>query len=193
MNRTIEYRKTLPAAFFIGGAAGGILETCWTFLRHGKLIWKSGVMFFPLVNPIYGLASLLVALFALNRCKAWEIFLFSFASASLSEYLVSWAEELAFGTVSWDYSAFALNINGRVNLLYSIAWGALGLVFARYALPSIRFYSKKIDDRVYITLLLIYFSLLLFSLVLRIIDMGSASSIWITRLISFFYPTSNPV
>ena len=40
-------------------------------------------------------------------------------------------QQAAFGSVSWEYSDSAFNIGGRTNLMYSIFWGVLGLVWVK--------------------------------------------------------------
>ncbi|MFR1475096.1 MAG: putative ABC transporter permease [Hydrogeniiclostridium mannosilyticum] len=37
------------------------------------------------------------------------------------EYIFSWAQEKLFGTISWEYSNEALNINGRTSIWYAFA------------------------------------------------------------------------
>jgi hypothetical protein len=37
--------------------------------------------------------------------------------------------------VSWNYDGFPLNINGRVCLLYSVFWGALGILWSSVISP----------------------------------------------------------
>ena len=44
-------------------------------------------------------------------------------------YVCSWVQELAFGTVSWEYSSEPLNLNGRTSLSFAVMWGVLGLVY----------------------------------------------------------------
>ena len=39
--------------------------------------------------------------------------------------------ELVFGTVFWDYSKFAFNLGGRINLLYCFFWGIAAVVWMK--------------------------------------------------------------
>ena len=49
------------------------------------------------------------------------------------EFFFGLVFNLGFGMKIWDYSALPLNILGQVCLLYSVLWGALGLIFVPFA------------------------------------------------------------
>ena len=96
-----EYKENLLiTVFFLGGTIGGIWETLWTYLIRGSLQWKSGIMFFPLCNPIYGLGALLITLYALKHKSLFSIYIFALISCTISEYLFSYLEELLFNTIA---------------------------------------------------------------------------------------------
>ena len=42
-----------------------------------------------------------------------------------------------FGTVSWDYSEWLFNINGRTTLIHCTYWGLAGLLYTSYIEPLI--------------------------------------------------------
>ncbi|MGN0907118.1 MAG: hypothetical protein ACI4NM_08210 [Bullifex sp.] len=188
----------MTLSFFLGGTIGGVWETFWTLLTRHVLEWKSGVMYFPFTNPIYGFGALIITLYALKEKRVWMIYLFSVISCTLAEYFFSLAEEWIFGTVSWDYSAHFMNIQGRVNLLYSLFWGLLGIVFAKKLVPLIVSSVKKngefYQDITFI-LLLLYIPLLFFSAIgCFYAAYGSGTNEVLVRLFSdrvmtFFYPT----
>lgn len=73
MNRENK-EDLLISVFFLGGTIGGTWETLWTYLVRGSLQWKSGIMFFPLCNPIYGFGALIITLFALRHKNLFAIF-----------------------------------------------------------------------------------------------------------------------
>ena len=51
--------------------------------------------------------------------------------------------ELVLGFTAWDYSAKPFNINGRVCLLYSLAWGLLAIFWIKVVYPhAIKFIDK---------------------------------------------------
>ena len=53
------------------------------------------------------------------------------------EYLCSFLQEKIFGTVSWDYSNWILNINGRTTLIHCTYWGLAGLLYISLIEPII--------------------------------------------------------
>lgn len=57
------------------------------------------------------------------------VFITGVVIASIIEYLCSFFQEKAFGVVSWDYKDFKYNLNGRINLFYSIAWGLITILW----------------------------------------------------------------
>ena len=46
-------------------------------------------------------------------------------------------QEKTVGTISWNYSRFPLNFNGRINLLYCFFWGILALVWVHDIYPPL--------------------------------------------------------
>ena len=61
------------------------------------------------------------------------------------EYLCSFFQEIFFGTISWDYSKFLFNLNGRICLLYCIYWGIIGVAFLKVVYP----WLQKIEPLIY--------------------------------------------
>ena len=196
MNRE-DKEDLLITAFFLGGTIGGLWETLWTYFVRGSLQWKSGIMFFPLCNPIYGLGALIITLFALKHKNLFEVYIFSLLSCTIAEYLFSYLEEFLLGTISWDYSSHFMNLDGRVNLIYSLFWGLLGVVFVHFILPPLSDSIKRSGEKyqtITFTLCLIYIPLALFSFIgLAVNQYGTSneilSTIFTDDIIKFFYPT----
>ena len=53
------------------------------------------------------------------------------------EYISSWILEKLFHTRWWDYSRYKFNIHGRVCLLNSLLFGALGVVIIHFVQPFV--------------------------------------------------------
>ena len=183
--------------FFIGGTIGGLWETLWALLTRGVFEWKSGIMYFPLCNPIYGLGAVLITLYALRYKNKLGIYIFSVASCTLAEYFFSILEELLLSSMSWDYSSYLLNLDGRVNLLYSLFWGFLGIVFSTTILPYLENDVVRNGEKYQVItfiLSIIYIPLMLFSIIgLFVYQYGSnnliLNAIFSDEVMSFFYPT----
>ena len=59
------------------------------------------------------------------------------ALGGLVEYGCSYIQEIFFGTISWDYSASVVNLNGRTDLIHCIFWGITGIFYITIAYPAI--------------------------------------------------------
>lgn len=122
--------------FFIGCFLGVVIETLWCLLTRHHYESRTGLIYGPF-NLVYGFGALFMTL-GLNwlskKRDAW-IFLGGVVIGSVFEYLCSWIQETLFGTVSWQYDKMPFNLNGRINLLYSLFWGALALVWVKGIYP----------------------------------------------------------
>ena len=133
---------------FIGSFAGVMLELLWCFARHGYLESRSGLVWGPF-NMLYGVgaASLSIILYRFRNRGKWLSFLGGFVVGSVVEYVCSWLQEVLFGSRSWDYSRVPFNINGRICLLYSLFWGALGIFWIKDIYPFMAKWILKLPNR----------------------------------------------
>ena len=183
----MERRYTLLTSFFIGGAIGGLWETLLFLVKDGAFTWRSGIMFIPLINPVYGAAALLITLFMEKRRSSAEILLFSFIAASVIEYSASFLEELILGTPSWNYSTKPFNLNGRICLLYSVFWSVMALSYSRLVNPLIL--EIKGREKAIRVFSLVYAFFLVISVCFRLSSCLMPSMFpAIDRLCLFFYP-----
>ena len=113
---------------------GWVAEELWVSILYKK-IENRGMLYGP-ICPIYGFGSLLIIILI----SPWKnsllgLFLSSFIICSLLEYFSSWILEKLFHTKWWDYSKKKFNINGRVCLLNSFAFGIGGIILLRLIHP----------------------------------------------------------
>lgn len=129
--------------FFCGSFLGVVLETIWCLITRGHFESRTGLIYGPF-NLVYGFGALLmtVSLIWLSGKRDLYIFLAGSVLGAAFEYLCSYVQQTLFGTVSWDYSQFPLNFHGRVNMLYSLFWGLLALLWVKDLYP---FMSKWIE------------------------------------------------
>ena len=198
MNEVKENKMSLLVlSFFLGGVIGGAWETLWTLLKDGHLLWKSGIMFFPLCNPIYGIGALIITIYALKENNLLKLYLFSFLSCTFIEFFFSLSEELVFHSISWDYSSHFMNIGGRVNLLYSLFWGLLALAWCSFILPHLKSFTieeKEKSSALISTLLPLYLLLMSLSIIaMAMYSLNAYPAIFSDRLMNFFYPTRQVV
>ena len=134
---------------FIGCFGGVVIELLWCLLTNGYLESRSGLVYGPF-NMVYGAGALVLtlALYRYRNRGRWLSFLGGFLVGSALEYFCSWAQEMLFGSVSWDYSHMPFNINGRICLVYSIFWGFLGVFWVKSLYPMMAKLILKIPNRV---------------------------------------------
>lgn len=136
--------------FFIGSIVGFVVETIWCLFKHGRLESRSSLLLVPF-TIVYGVGALAlyIGLHKIDKNKILHIFAFGAVSCSVVEFLFSYLQEAFFGTVSWDYSAQFLSIEGRICLLSALAWGALAVLWVLFIQPFFQKLILKIPKRVY--------------------------------------------
>ncbi len=135
----------LVALFFIGAFLGDITETIFCLLTTGVLMSRSSVVYGPF-SIVWGLGCALLTLFLYRyRDKSdRHIFLAGTLLGGAYEYVCSVFTELVFGTVFWDYSGFAFNLGGRINLLYCFFWGIAAVVWLKLIYPKLSDLIEKL-------------------------------------------------
>lgn len=135
--------------FFIGCFVGVVIEMLWCLVTNGFIESRKGLIYGPF-NLVYGFGALAmtVCLHRLEKKRDIWVFLGGFLIGSVYEYGCSWIQEAVFGTVSWQYDDFPFNLDGRINLLYSIFWGILALVWLKFLYPWMCRLIYKIPNRV---------------------------------------------
>jgi len=137
---SVSYLFLLFLAYsFIGWAC----EVIYCSIKERKIV-NRGFLMGPLC-PVYGFGGLLIV-FLLRPFADNVFYLFTMAVliTSLLEYFTSWALESLFATKWWDYSHYRFNIHGRVCLLNSLIFGAMGVLGIRFVHPAILFVLDRI-------------------------------------------------
>jgi len=139
--------KLLLVCFF-GCFFGVIIEMLWCLIKHGTIESRAGLVYGPF-NLLYGFGAvcMTVSLYKLRNKSSIFSFAGGFAVGTVVEYFCSWFQETLFGSVSWDYSKQAFNINGRVCLLYSVFWGVLGILWMKALYPWMSKLILKLPNR----------------------------------------------
>lgn len=136
--------------FMIGNMIGFVLETIYALLvPPHKLELRVSVVFGPFIL-VYGFGAVLLTLllYRMYQQKDAMIFVASMVIGAAFEYLCSFFQQAAFGTVSWEYSDSPLNVGGRTNLMYSVFWGVLGLLWLKDLYPALSGWIQKIPKKV---------------------------------------------
>ena len=133
--------------FFIYSFLGWCIETIYAIFIHGFFV-KRGFLYGP-ICPIYGFGAIILIMTTKNMYgKPIKKFLIATIAFTAFEYFVSLILETLFGLRWWDYSNDFLNIQGRVSLLYSVAWGVIGVILLEKLHPLIENIIQKFSVKV---------------------------------------------
>lgn len=134
--------------FFLAAFIGCAIETIFMLINWGQLQNRSGLLYGSF-SLVWGLGAVLFTLL-FQRAGGWSglgLFLVGAVSGAGYEYACSWLQEALFGASFWDYSHLPLNINGRVNLIFSLAWGLAAIVWVRGLYPRLCRLVERIPNR----------------------------------------------
>lgn len=134
--------------FFIGCILGVVVETLWCLVTRGHYENRVGLVWGPF-NLVYGFGALFMSLGLhwAEKKRDGIVFLGGVLIGSVYEYLCSWIQEQMFGSVSWQYDNLPFNLHGRINLLYSMFWGILALIWVKDLQPMMCRWIAKIPNR----------------------------------------------
>ncbi|ADZ83307.1 putative ABC transporter permease [Cellulosilyticum lentocellum] len=120
--------------FFIYSTLGWLMETTLNSIKHKTFINRGFLTGF--YCPIYGVGMCSIYLFCSPfASNPFLVFIVGLVVATLIEYITGMLMEKLFHASWWDYSHFKCNLNGKICLRISIAWGVLALVFTCYIQP----------------------------------------------------------
>lgn len=124
--------------FMIGSVIGYVVEMIVALVQNGYIESRQGLLYGPF-TPVYGIGIIVYYIF-FNKIKTRDkkiVFLLSMLIGGITEYLCSFIQEKVFGTISWEYSEWLFNINGRTTLIHCTYWGIAGLLYVSYIGPLI--------------------------------------------------------
>ncbi|GAB6172173.1 putative ABC transporter permease [Paradesulfitobacterium aromaticivorans] len=145
--------------------AGWILESAYRSLTQQHIV-NPGFLKGPFL-PLYGSFTLLVAMtdpWISDLAWEWRFIYFVVLSTAL-EYVSGLCLERFFHLQLWDYSDTPLNFQGRIALPFSLIWGVLGLVFARFIHPQFHDYLLGIPSSPKIILAFIFIIYLVWDII----------------------------
>lgn len=133
---------------------GYLLEKLFAALTHAEHRVRKGFLLAP-VCPVYGLAMCAVLALGADRIgPLWELALLCSITATTAEYAVHLFCDAVLGVRFWDYSATKTDVNGRICLPFSLAWGVLGALAVRLVQPALAALAAGIPSAVTNTVLL---------------------------------------
>lgn len=149
--------------FIIYSFIGWVIEVIYVYYDEDKLV-NRGFLIGPCC-PIYGVSSILM-IFLLDKYKPnlEVLFVMAVLICTITEYLTSLIMEKLFNTRWWDYSKQKFNLNGRICLKTSIAFGLLGVLLIYVINPFISSLLLKFNPIVLIVVSSIFLIVFLIDL-----------------------------
>lgn len=145
--------------FMVGCFLGDLWEIFLHFIKNGEWVaTRRGVIYGPF-NPVYGFGVALMVIFLIRIKDTKKLFIYGSIIGGAFEYICSFVQEKVFGSMSWDYSEYFLNIDGRTTIPYAMFWGLLCVILLKYVIPHISNLIEKIPNEVGkpLTILLVIF------------------------------------
>lgn len=144
--------------FYICSFVGYLMEVAWVGICEKRVV-NRGFLCGPVI-PIYGFGAILI-LFCLLRYydDPVVVFVFGVIITSALEYFTSFIMEKIFHNRWWDYSNDRYNLNGRICLRNSFAFGILSLVIIYAVVPLLYYIFSLLSFKTW-TILCIVFSVI---------------------------------
>ena len=127
--------KVLFLLFIVYSITGWIIEVIATY-PDTKCFVNRGFLIGPYC-PIYGNCAIAMIFLLHNVTNPILLFVLSILICSVGEYVTSYAMEKIFHARWWDYSKNKFNLNGRICLVNSLAFGVLGLLLIKFVNPFV--------------------------------------------------------
>lgn len=153
--------------FLLGCIIGVIVETIWCIITLYRVESRTGLIYGPF-NPVYGFGAVIITICMSKLTGKRDIWIFlgCMLVGGAFEYICSVFQELALGTVSWEYSDTPLNIGGRTNFMYSFFWGLLGLLWVKDLYPRLSHLIEKIPKKIGVIATYILLVFMIFNIVI---------------------------
>lgn len=169
--------------FVIYSVLGFVIETLFGMLTKGVIESRKSFLYGPFCG-IYGLGAI-VMIIGLQYFKKnnYTLFLGGFLIGSIVEYVVSLVGEYVYHIKWWDYSTMPFNLNGRICIWFSLAWGILAIYLMTSIHPKIDYFIDHFSLKTIRIMATI-------SVILLIIDSmitGVALKMFFTRLVENYH------
>lgn len=139
--------RFLSLYFITYSFIGWLLETSYSFVLLGHFT-NRGFLFGPLC-PIYGWgAVILISYLKKYKSNSIKLFFYSAIIFSIFEYIAGFALDALFADRWWDYTNDFMNLNGRISIFYSFAWGIIAILFINHIHPFMEKKVKKILKKI---------------------------------------------
>ena len=163
--------------FFLYSFIGWIWETIFCTAKSRQ--WANRGFLYGPICPIYGAGGVVIQLLmglltsltgfeSASDFSVWQVFLFSFIVCTVLEYVTHWLLETFFHAYWWDYTNMPLNINGRICLPASCAFGLAGVALVYLLMPAMENFAAAVPPLLVEALSLVLIFLLSMDITLTI-------------------------
>lgn len=130
--------------FIIYSFGGYLLEKGFAAVTRARHRVRKCFLLLPLC-PVYGLAMTAVLLLPQELTGSFlSQALYGGIAATAVEYAVHFLYERLLGVMFWDYSATKMDLNRRICMPFSIAWGLLSALAVRFVQPWLAVFVTRI-------------------------------------------------
>jgi len=156
--------------FIICSIFGCIIETIWCIIKNKRYESRKGLLYGPFI-PIYGVAGMILSILIteLDIKNILSVFFIGVIVSTIVEFLSSYLQEKIFHSRSWDYSSFPCNLNGRVNLIYSLMFGVVAVLWYVFCYDLSLIIFNNIEFKFIKILCLILFIFIMYDMILSFI------------------------
>lgn len=193
LNQNYSFDKLTMAGIIsllivIAGTFGFVYELIFYYFNDGieRFNWQGG-NFLPWIN-IYAIGAVIIYLLTYKYRKSWwKVFLISFISAGILEYISGLGIYIiGNGTRYWDYNTEILNfgnIQGFVCLRSVLFFGISGLILIYAIIPLCFSLAKKLNKKLFLTISFSLCFIVLFDeiynlLIARLFSLPNAGTIY---------------
>ena len=128
----------------IGSVFGFFAEMLYALVYTRTFEIRRGLIYGPFIQ-VYGMGALAYYFLVKTEQDPKKVFFKGMLLGGALEYLCSFFQEIFFNSISWDYSGFFLNLNGRTCIQYCIYWGIIGVFFLKTVYPVFLKMDKYLD------------------------------------------------
>ncbi|MGN0613040.1 MAG: putative ABC transporter permease [Porcipelethomonas sp.] len=127
--------------FTICGFCGWVYEISVTSYLFGHFV-NRGFLHIP-VLPIYGVFSFVMLPVFRKYNGILTVFFGGMAITTALEFVSSYIIEWVLGEGLWSYSSWDFNLDGRISLYSSLAFGAMSVILIKIAYPLVKKLHEK--------------------------------------------------
>jgi uncharacterized membrane protein len=154
--------------FVVYGLIGVVAEIVFGLIVDHRLNTISGFLYLPFL-PAYGFGAALVLFIRRYIRNPVMLFVASVFITSLLEFIAHWLIQTIFGVQIWDYSDKPFNLQGRISLDGSLAFGVAAMILVYVIHPQVSRLLRRIPKQLAIVLAGLLGTVLLIDIVASIV------------------------